>query len=114
MSLNANAKEWVQALRSGKYAQGWYQLKRDDDRFCCLGVACELAMKAGVIKRYEPSNGALPRSVRLWLGLKHENGDYGTASLANDNDHGKSFGDIADIIESEPDGLFRRRPRKRK
>ena len=39
--LNDNAKKWVAALRSGKYeqAKGWL---REGDKFCCLGVACDL------------------------------------------------------------------------
>lgn len=34
--------DWVAALRSGKYKQGVGGLRRDD-RFCCLGVLCEIA-----------------------------------------------------------------------
>lgn len=32
--------------------------------------------------------------------------DYGAASLAGHNDMGRSFASIADLIESEPEGLF--------
>lgn len=42
--LNENAKKWVQALRSGEYKQGKDAL-RDNDKFCCLGVACEVYKK---------------------------------------------------------------------
>lgn len=34
--------KWVEALRSGKYEQGEYQLRTEDDKFCCLGVLCEV------------------------------------------------------------------------
>lgn len=34
-------KEWVDALRSGKYEQGQNRL-RTNDCFCCLGVYCDL------------------------------------------------------------------------
>jgi hypothetical protein len=34
-------KEWVDALRSGKYMQGRGQLRRYDE-FCCLGVFLDL------------------------------------------------------------------------
>jgi hypothetical protein len=41
---------WVKALRSGEYTQGLQQLKTNTDRFCCLGVLCDLACKAGVVE----------------------------------------------------------------
>lgn len=38
-------KRWVKALRSGKYKQGKNYLRRqtpEGDRYCCLGVLCEI------------------------------------------------------------------------
>ena len=38
--------EWLPALRSGDYAQGYESLSDHSDeteRYCCLGVACDLA-----------------------------------------------------------------------
>ena len=40
--------KWVRALRSGKYKQGTGELRvnadaRKDEKFCCLGVLCEIA-----------------------------------------------------------------------
>lgn len=38
-------KQWVEALRSGEYAQGQNHLRqvvRGRDQFCCLGVLCDL------------------------------------------------------------------------
>lgn len=89
--------EWVAALRSGEYQQARGALARKDDengtvRYCCLGVACDLAAKAGIIGEpqtesdfeddklaftyeYETGHGrvretaTLPRPVRTWLGL---------------------------------------------
>lgn len=50
--MNAEVKtQWVEALRSGQYKQGQEQLHKaspEGDRFCCLGVLCDLAKKAGV------------------------------------------------------------------
>lgn len=44
--MDAELKQrWVQALRSGKYAQGRNVLKNrigHDTQYCCLGVLCEL------------------------------------------------------------------------
>lgn len=51
-------KKWVDALRSGEYEQGKWKLTRIDDytdsigqgkeRFCVLGVLCDLAVKDGL------------------------------------------------------------------
>jgi len=35
-------KTWVEALRSGKYEQGTFVLRSKDDKFCCLGVLCDV------------------------------------------------------------------------
>ena len=43
-----NMTLWLTALRSGEYGQGISYLKTHEDKFCCLGVACEVAMKNGV------------------------------------------------------------------
>lgn len=51
--------QWLTALRSGDYVKGMSVLHRSTtdaegnviDRFCCLGVLCDLAVKAGVIQR---------------------------------------------------------------
>lgn len=144
--MNNNAKLWVDTLRSGKYKQTDNTLtKLDEDgnveACCCLGVACELAVQAGVditrltthpgggdgeedIIRYEAAyqwdNGTqdavLPEPVREWLGLKTFGGEYVmhdeefddeiSTSLAEQNDNGATFEEIAQIIESEPEGLF--------
>ncbi len=67
----------VAALRSGRYKQGKNQLRRGD-RFCCLGVACDLYGKATKtqwkVNRFgDPimlkSAGMLPFEVRDWFGL---------------------------------------------
>ena len=54
--------QWVQALRSGEYEQGKSALHiiSGDGKhtYCCLGVLCELAVKAGVAEviSTEPKN----------------------------------------------------------
>lgn len=111
--LNENAKKWVAALRSGKYEQCEKKLTFDGG-FCCLGVACMVASESGVLLPdtwdSEASLLSLP-SVKGWLGLDCEFGSYVTeegyrGELTDDNDSGKTFAQIADIIESEPKGLF--------
>lgn len=115
--LNDNAKKWVAALRSGEYEQGTNALNKNG-KMCCLGVACEIAIKYGVslkigyycdanIKTYDGETGILPSSVRDWLGLYARDGESQHAGkLTIFNDSGKTFSEIADIIESEPKGLF--------
>ena len=123
MTLNKNAKAWVKALRSGKYEQGTLAL-RIGDRYCCLGVACDLAVTAGVISpgkvvegeklkgeeqwvwEYEEHTASLPAAVQDWLGIGGESGGYRGSSLAADNDGGFGFDEIAGVIESDPEGLF--------
>jgi hypothetical protein len=110
-------KLWVEALRSGDYPQTTGTL-RDEHGYCCLGVACEIAVQNGVIKPatatcglryvYGYADGVLPRSVKQWLGLATADGGfltYDRTSLARMNDAGAPFEDIADVIEREPDGL---------
>lgn len=145
---------WLKALRSGEFAQGKRVLiARDDDeevtRYCCLGVACILAMNAGVdlSLEFEPAGAEidvdddtkevgvhedtpigvfvsslvlermdggvdivamrdaelLPRPVQEWLGLADNNPDVATErqSLAGLNDQGRTFAEIADIIERD-------------
>lgn len=36
--------KWTAALRSGEYKQGRSCLRNDDYEYCCLGVACHLAI----------------------------------------------------------------------
>lgn len=35
-------KQWVRALKSGKYKKGVTALRRTDDTYCCLGVKMDL------------------------------------------------------------------------
>lgn len=114
--MNVLAQKWVEALRSGRFAQGRCALNTGN-RFCCLGVACELFVPesqklktvdgVGYINRF----GKLPDPLVQALGLRTNGGAFesqrfGRTSLVNLNDGGRTFAEIADIIESEPEGLF--------
>lgn len=59
---------------------------------------------------YDGKIDYLPESVKDWLGVSQEAGEFtnkfATCSLGNLNDAGSSFDVIAEIIESEPKGLF--------
>lgn len=116
--LNENAKKWIEELRSGKWKQHKGALTNEDrNAFCCLGVACELAVAEGVIPASEKGESGyyhglhvacLPDDVRDWLGLADNEGKcLDGRTLSGHNDGGMSFNEIAGIIESEPPGLFK-------
>lgn len=71
-------KQWVKALKSGKYKQGEGQLRDEHNRFCCLGVLCNLYAKEHpkiAAKQKEPQqflgeDSFLPRPVSNWAGFK--------------------------------------------
>lgn len=121
---------WVDALRSGLYEQARGKLS-DGDGYCCLGVACEVAMANGVELRkvrsieddgvwvsYDEANSMLPQSVAKWLGLgaccptfEHSTCDRladtvyvldGATSVTVLNDRMKlDFNRIADALEKD-------------
>lgn len=120
--LNDFAKEWVAALRSGKYKQGkafLHTVEDGKDSFCCLGVACSLSDVPGVKDanhvKYDHEKAVLPENVRIKLRLSTMGGatfltkqnDNTRMTLISMNDSGEfSFDQIADFIESDPEGLF--------
>jgi hypothetical protein len=120
--MNDNTKAWVAALRSGDYKQGHRRLtyrSLDQEYDCCLGVACKVAIAAGVpVKRREDSLATitydnyrdfLPPSVQMWLGMRDERGsdpDHRHNSLSGLNDSGVTFERIADQIEARASSLF--------
>jgi len=113
--MNAEViSRWIEALESGKYEQGGGALRyRSDsgrDSFCCLGVLCDLygpecwgsqaeARPAGGAVRFWDGHegtktGMPPASVLGWAGVP----DDFACDLANANDSGKPFADIAAMI----------------
>lgn len=103
-------RQWLEDLRSGKFKQGKKSLRSGDDKFCCLGVLCDQAERAGVVS-FIPSRGPgmyddermlLPDSVVKWAGLDRKNPVAGGKLLTSLNDNLEaSFEQIADIIEKE-------------
>lgn len=117
---------WVAALRSGDYAQGKGRLHRKIDgvteEFCCLGVLCDLAAKAGLgewrtsehdgdgqvqdfVWGEDTDDSVLPGHVVRWAGLRGgspvvetEEGILLTLTVLNDNQEW-DFNRIADAIE---------------
>lgn len=91
---------WLRALRSDKFKQGREQL-RDGDRFCCLGVLCELAERSGVIESYK--GNYLPADVVTWAGVPNNDPIVLGRALADRNDgvegRPQNFKQIANLIE---------------
>lgn len=100
--MNDLVRDWIVALRSGEYRRDIYHLATPAG-FCCLGVACEVYKRTHPEFTYKAENSYLPAEVQLALGLKTEDGKFNPlsrASLANMNDCGASFNEIADKIEN--------------
>jgi len=112
------AMKLVKALRSGEYVQGSHGLVSDDDRFCCLGVACNLSegdldwvySKEDEWWTIGGNTGALPLQIQKEYGFYDDSGsrrdnkwvvingiEY--INLSGANDEGVPFSDIADYIE---------------
>lgn len=117
--MNAEIKaQWVAALRSGEFTQCGYALSVNEE-YCCLGVLCELAARAGVVSKnvgpnhpvsygWEGNVNTLPAEVCNWSGLTWSDpyvdigDDPSRCSLSKLNDfHRKNFNQIADIIEAQ-------------
>lgn len=118
--------KWLERLRSGEIEQGTGFLAYHGTR-CCLGVLCDLAVEAGIatvesedkVGRYLTETDhygctrELPDEVSHWAGLLRNNPlintrvlgdeDYAeeVSSLAEANDGGYTFNQIADIIAEE-------------
>lgn len=99
--------KWVEALRSGKYQQGSGRL-RIGNRFCCLGVACEIdGIKPQEIDGeiyYDGENATLPFKLSEKIGtncnaeISFASKEYYIECLFSLNDIGLNFAQIADII----------------
>jgi hypothetical protein len=103
---------FVEALRSGKYKQGRDRL-RTGDKFCCLGVACDLAKRSLKLnwefsgwadegQLFDSAKTSLPESVRRYYGFEDTDpilsADESAAIL---NDSGKRFKTLARLFEKK-------------
>ena len=106
---------WVAALRSGKHRQAKGTLHVYRGGYCCLGELCELAVQAGVIDvpipvqnrwEFDHHTGNLPPSVMRWSGIRDRCGAIRkNLCLSVLNDNGKTFAEIADIIDEHWEAL---------
>lgn len=119
-------KEWVELLRSGKFKQGTGVLHNAENNYrCCLGVAIEVCKRHGITFKeeitsffsngvsgeaikYDGLGGCLPEKAVNFIGLSTNFGTFLNGDLSELNDDGKTFEEIADLIESEPEGLFKK------
>jgi hypothetical protein len=125
--MNQDIKQrWIDALRSGQYQQGIGRLRDAQDRFCCLGVLCDLYVKDNAELDSEACweqgsdgddfeyclhdmAGVLPEEVKQWAELDEKNPCVRPpdllgpiTSLAALNDSGRvTFDDIATVIEEQ-------------
>jgi hypothetical protein len=97
-------KKWVKALRSGKYKQGTDALRsvtpEEGTRYCCLGVACHVAGASGIKNKElisNDENGKIKSINKVPAILRGEEGV--PLVLARYNDRGKTFAQLADVIE---------------
>lgn len=96
--------KWVEALRSGKYNQTRSCLKNLDGH-CCLGVLCDVVNPKGWLKGagHEQGIGSMQNlmpddGVMRSVGVDRK----GLRRLAEANDIGETFAQIADRIERLP------------
>lgn len=115
--MNQEIKQkWLNALRSDEYQQTAERL-HDKNGFCCLGVLCDLYGKEHSIEweEIDPGQythkifrnmyysflyktGTLPLQVREWAELFQDT--LVVNRLAEMNDNGYTFEQIADVIET--------------
>ena len=104
--MNELRKRWLEALRSGKYEQGTDALRREE-KFCCLGVLCDIydpsgwkGVSEGLIGgnriHIEGSHTLPAKEVMDAVGLNAAQ----ASGLAGMNDRGTSFTVIAHELEA--------------
>lgn len=120
--IKENRQKWLDALRSGNYKQGMSYLhyidnKSNEHRYCCLGVACDVAKiqdwkemyrtPDSSVYSYDSSYGVLSFDMKEWIGSHKYDpaicydpnlGNWRAATYLNDGE-GFTFSRIADALE---------------
>lgn len=119
-------KQWLDALRSGKYAQGKSKLKNvSNGEYCCLGVLCEVmgvewderqevfvfdpdarwdrASATSIPHHFREKIGFVKEVERPWAvkTTYPEKEDVQDILMAANDDMNWNFNQIADFVESE-------------
>jgi hypothetical protein len=94
-------EKWIAALRSGRYKQGQGKLRSMYDKYCCLGVLCDVVdplvwKLQGHRYVYQGLATSPPAAIEKEAGLCVQ--DISFLMKLNDKE-GKSFHEIADYIE---------------
>ena len=104
-------KEWAKDLRSGEYQQITGQLREGDNGRCCLGVACDTYKRLTgkgewdedifVAEKDSYCSAELPDIVMTFFGFSKSDPelDYGQQATTLNDQQGKTFAEIADLIE---------------
>lgn len=100
-------RKWLKALRSGEYVQTGYRLcvrGEEYDKFCCLGVLCDLDSRASGEPwtvntsgemRYQSHTALIPPQLLEKTQMKYDE----ALALSSLNDGGVSFKTIANWIK---------------
>jgi hypothetical protein len=122
-------KLWVADLRANADKQGKGYLNINNEKFCCLGRLCEIAIQNGIDVRKEQSTGyakrkgafsydgwtgVIPDKVKEWANIQNDILQYNSQFLSldalNDGDDSDkdfekrnplTFLEIADLIEKQ-------------
>lgn len=119
-------REWLEALRSGKYKQGKLCLRDQDNAFCCLGVLCDLVDPDKWFREEDKDTGPIywnygdkldndplsyalpPLEARLFWNDKGDSQNTfpvaspeGIFDIDELNDKEYTFDQLADIIEAQ-------------
>lgn len=98
-------RAWLKALRSNEFYQVSNKLRNEQEGRCCLGVACDVALREGKSKgqwsgsyfvhtSYDDSRVTVPYGLAVDLHLSIEAAD----TLTRKNDAGVPFDRIANWI----------------
>lgn len=112
--------EWINRLRSKKYVQDKHSLNYNNEKYCCLGILCQIALEKKLIDvcllredncyvyntvGYKDNTAIdIPNEFCKDLGI-HVYGRYNNVKnetftlISHNDDDGLSFEQIADIIE---------------
>jgi len=97
-------KQWLEALESGKYKQGKSRLQNANN-YCCLGVYGDIVGAKRMSNKYMPNNLSKDNQKLFPKCLLGEGGNSSFAGkLAQMNDGGKTFKEIAKYIRSKTVG----------
>lgn len=94
-------ERWVEALESGEYEQGTAQLRTTNNKWCCIGVWCNIIDPTAWQRdncgewRWHGDRSYAPQTSAKGLSSQDQ------SNLASLNDRGQSFRAIASVIRQD-------------